>query len=53
MQVDEKNAPATYEYKGKTYYFCSPGCKADFQKDPEKYLKNQAGGGQGMHRPTG
>ena len=43
MQVDEKSAAATYEYKGKTYYFCAPGCKADFEKDPEKYLS----GGQG------
>lgn len=41
MQVDEKTAAATYEYKGKTYYFCAPGCKASFEKDPEKYLKGQ------------
>lgn len=38
MQVDEKTAAATYEYKGKTYYFCAVGCKAAFEKDPEKYL---------------
>jgi YHS domain-containing protein len=38
MQVDEKSAAATYEYQGKTYYFCSPGCKASFAKEPEKYL---------------
>jgi membrane fusion protein, copper/silver efflux system len=25
-------------YRGKTYYFCSAGCKKDFDKDPEKYL---------------
>ena len=23
---------------GKIYYFCSPKCKAMFEKDPEKYL---------------
>ncbi|RPI25311.1 MAG: YHS domain-containing protein [Chloroflexota bacterium] len=39
MQVDEKKAAATFEYKGKTYYFCSYGCKAAFEKEPEKYLK--------------
>lgn len=24
-------------YKGKTYYFCSPGCKAAFLKNPARY----------------
>lgn len=43
MMVDEKEAAVTYEYKGTTYYFCAPGCKAAFEKDPEKYL---AEGGQ-------
>ncbi len=40
MEVDEKSAAGTVEYQGKTYYFCSPGCKAAFSKDPEKYLKS-------------
>jgi YHS domain-containing protein len=39
MDVDEKKAPATAEYKGKKYYFCAPGCQRAFVKDPEKYLK--------------
>jgi YHS domain-containing protein len=38
MQVDEKNAPATSEYKGKKYYFCSVGCKKAFDQNPEKYI---------------
>jgi len=38
MQVDEKTAPAKSEYKGKFYYFCAPGCKKAFDKDPDKYL---------------
>ncbi len=38
MDVDEK-AAGTSEYKGKTYYFCAPGCKKSFDEDPEKYLK--------------
>ncbi len=25
-------------YKGKKVYFCLPGCKPEFEKDPEKYL---------------
>jgi YHS domain-containing protein len=38
MEVDEKSAQWTSEHEGKTYYFCAPGCKASFDKDPEKYL---------------
>lgn len=37
MQVDEQNAAAKSEYRNKTYYFCSPACKATFDKNPEKY----------------
>jgi len=44
MMVEESKAAATYEYKGQTYYFCAPGCKAAFEKDPEKYLKGDQGG---------
>jgi Cu+-exporting ATPase len=45
MEVDEKTAPAKSEYKGKTYYFCAPGCKKTFDANPEKYT-----GGQGGHK---
>ena len=37
MQVDEKKAAATSSYKGTTYHFCAPACKATFDKAPEKY----------------
>lgn len=26
------------DYQGKRIYFCCPSCKADFAKDPDKYL---------------
>lgn len=42
MQVDEDSAAATSVYKGVTYYFCALGCKASFDKDPEKYLSGDA-----------
>lgn len=29
------------EYRGKLYYFCSPGCKKDFEKNPGKYIHNK------------
>jgi YHS domain-containing protein len=38
MDVDEKTAQHKSEYQGQTYYFCAPGCKRAFDKEPEKYL---------------
>ncbi len=38
MEVEEKTATLKSEYKGKTYYFCAPGCKKTFEDDPEKYV---------------
>jgi YHS domain-containing protein len=38
MVVDPAQAPARCEYQGKVVYFCQPGCKETFQKDPERYL---------------
>jgi YHS domain-containing protein len=31
------NKEISTTYKGKTVYFCSPGCKTEFEKNPEKY----------------
>jgi YHS domain-containing protein len=36
MTVDSQSA-AKSEYKEQTYYFCSNGCKVQFDKDPQKY----------------
>ena|SRR5438270_692061 len=38
MYVDPQKARGTADYRGKTYYFCSPGCVQRFQAEPEKYL---------------
>ncbi|NYT05853.1 MAG: heavy metal translocating P-type ATPase [Methanomicrobiales archaeon] len=38
MEVDEATAKFTTDYKGKKYFFCSPGCKHAFEDEPEKYL---------------
>jgi YHS domain-containing protein len=46
MTVKKAEAKATYEYKGTTYYFCNPGCKDSFAKDPEKFLQKQTTGAQ-------
>jgi Cu+-exporting ATPase len=39
MMVDPKKAAATHQHQGKTYYFCSAGCKVLFVKEPSRYLK--------------
>ncbi len=38
MMVNSKNPPETSDFSGQTYYFCSSGCKKDFDKDPARYL---------------
>jgi Cu+-exporting ATPase len=43
MDVDPDHAADQSEYNGQTYYFCSKGCKAAFDKNPEKYLTKSAG----------
>ena len=40
MDIDPSTAAGTSEYNGQTYYFCSPGCKASFDKDPERYINS-------------
>jgi len=39
MQVDPAKSAGTSQYKGKTYYFCSKGCKAKFDANPAQYAK--------------
>ena len=43
MEVDEATAQWKTEYHGQTYYFCAPGCKRSFEKEPEKYLAGHGG----------
>lgn len=38
MEINEKTSKWKTEYKGKTYYFCGPMCKLEFDENPEKYL---------------
>jgi YHS domain-containing protein len=38
MTVDRATTPYRSEYRGRTVYFCSPGCKARFDADPERYV---------------
>ena len=39
MQVDPAKAAGKSEYKGQTYYFCSPACKKKFDANPSQYAR--------------
>jgi YHS domain-containing protein len=38
MDVDPATARWKSEYQGRTYYFCAPGCKKAFEREPAAYL---------------
>jgi Cu+-exporting ATPase len=42
MDIAIADAAGRSDYEGKTYYFCSPGCKKDFDADPAGVLKAEA-----------
>lgn len=42
MDIAVGDAKGVSEYNGTTYYFCSGGCKVDFDTGPESVLKAEA-----------
>lgn len=40
VTANEKSRP--FSYQGQTYYFCCPGCRATFEKEPAKYIAQEA-----------
>ena len=42
MTVNPQHAAGSYEYQGKTYYFCNPHCLHRFREDPEKFLNKSS-----------
>jgi len=42
MTVDPDRAAGSFEYQGKTYYFCSKHCLHRFQENPESFLTKPA-----------
>src|SRR5215216_5136383 len=38
MTVEVAGAKHVAEYGGRSYYFCSPACKREFEEEPEKYV---------------
>jgi YHS domain-containing protein len=42
MQVDPQTARERREYGGRTFYFCSAGCRERFEQNPDRYLDQLA-----------
>lgn len=42
MTVTAEKANRPFEYEGTTYYFCAPGCRTSFEKDPTAYIAQEA-----------
>ena len=52
MTVDPKKASGKSDYRGRTYYFCSPRCAERFAKEPEKFLAAPGTAGMEQSVPT-
>jgi YHS domain-containing protein len=37
MEIEESHAPATTEYEGRVYSFCSAACRAEFEANPQMF----------------
>ncbi len=52
MEVDETQPPGgKSQYWGQTFYFCSPGCRASFQRQPHKYAAQSEEGAEPGYDP--
>jgi len=52
MTVDPATAKHRTQHAGKTEFFCSAGCRAKFEADPEKYLSPSAAEPESMPEGT-
>lgn len=42
MAIKPQSAAGSHEYRGSTYYFCSPHCLKTFQAEPARFLSHAA-----------
>jgi xanthine dehydrogenase accessory factor len=42
MSVVAEKSNRPFEYEGTTYYFCAPGCRTAFEKDPTSFINQEA-----------
>ena len=46
MQLGPEQIKESFIINGQPYYFCSIGCRAEFQRHPEDYMGRAQKGGQ-------
>jgi P-type Cu+ transporter len=49
MQLGREQIRESLVLDGQSYYFCSVGCRAEFQRHPEDYVKRSAKEGGQPH----
>jgi xanthine dehydrogenase accessory factor len=42
MTVTAEKSNRPFEFEGITYYFCAPGCRTAFEKDPTSFISQEA-----------
>ena len=42
MTVEAVPANRPFDFEGTTYYFCAPGCRKAFEKDPSSFISQEA-----------
>jgi YHS domain-containing protein len=51
--ISRGQAAERTEYQGRTYYFCSPECRARFDKDPLQYAVRRISEAEASGPPSG
>lgn len=51
MNVEERTAAATSTFNGATYFFCAPGCKRLFDRDPTLFVHDSANTLEAITKP--
>jgi Cu+-exporting ATPase len=41
MDVETQSSTIKSDYEGETYHFCCAGCKKEFEKEPERYIREK------------
>jgi YHS domain-containing protein len=45
-RITRNGAHIVIEYGGETYYLCCPQCQAEFERQPQRYVRGAARGAQ-------
>jgi YHS domain-containing protein len=51
MQLDDQQRAITSQYMNRAYYFCSLGCKQQFDNDPQRFAVQPAPGANDLEQP--